>query len=162
MVPNGVLRGDAAKRGAVVRFKPVEGAIRLGIQHELGATLHEVSPFLRIFHQTAGFHFVRPGFDFRRRFRRAIGLQPGADVLIVFRGLNGSLELLAGDAFERKEHIIERTIVMIFAEGTRQAGAAFINGTGGNHKSSDAYTRAVRGLFGEVSGNDGGGHNLIY
>jgi hypothetical protein len=47
---------------------------------------------------------------------------------------------------------------MIFAQRTRQAGAAFINGTAGDYKSGDAFARAVRSLFGQVSGDDGSVH----
>jgi hypothetical protein len=50
---------------------------------------------------------------------------------------------------------------MIFAQRSRQAGAAFVNGTAGDRESGDAFARAVRGLFGQVSGDDGGVHNFI-
>src|ERR1017187_677507 len=155
-----VLHGLAAEARAVVRFEPVERGVRFRIQPELGAVLNEVSALFRIFHQTAGFHFIRPGLDFNRRFRRAAGLQPGADVFIIFRGLNGGFELLAIDALETEEQVVQGTIVMIFAQRSRQAGAAFVNSTAGDRESGDAFARAVRGLFGQVSGDDGGVHNF--
>jgi len=43
---------------------------------------------------------------------------------------------------------------VIFAERSRQAGAAFVNGPAGNRESGDAIARAVRGFFGQVSVND--------
>jgi hypothetical protein len=51
---------------------------------------------------------------------------------------------------------------MIFAEGSGQAGTAFINSTAGDGKSGDAFARAMRGLFGEVSVNDGCVHNFTF
>jgi len=144
------LHGLAAKARAVVRFEPVERGIRLRIQHEPGAALNEASALFRIFHQAVGFHFIRPGLDFNRRSRRAVGLQPGADVFIILRSLNGGFELFAGDALETEEQVVQRTIVMIFAQRSRQAGAAFVNGTAGDRESGDAFARAVRGLFGQV------------
>jgi hypothetical protein len=47
---------------------------------------------------------------------------------------------------------------MIFAQRSRQAGAAFVNGATGDRESGDAIARTVRGLFGQVSGDDGGIH----
>ena len=156
-----VLHGLAAEARAVVRFEPVERGVRFRIQSDLGAVLNEVSTSLRIFHRAAGFHFIRPGFDFSRRFLRAVRLQPGADVFIIFRGLNGGFELLAGDALETEEPVVQRRIVIIFAERSRQAGAAFVNSPAGDRESGDAFARTVRGFFGQVSGDDGGVHNFI-
>jgi catalase (peroxidase I) len=48
---------------------------------------------------------------------------------------------------------------MIFAQGARQAGAAFVNGPGGDNEPGKARARAVRSLFGQVSVNDKGIHN---
>ena len=145
-----MLRGLAFEARAVVRFEPVERGALLRVQSELGAFSMKKARFLRILHRAAGLHFVRPGFDFHRRFLRAVGLQPGADVFVIFRGLNGGFELAAVDALETEEHVVQRTIVMIFAERSRDAGAAFVNGAAGDGKSGDAFARAVRSLFGQV------------
>ena len=50
---------------------------------------------------------------------------------------------------------------MIFARRSRQTGAAFIDCTAGDHESGDTFARALRRLFGEVPGNDGGVGNVI-
>jgi hypothetical protein len=39
---------------------------------------------------------------------------------------------------------------MIFAQRSGDAGAAFIRGAVGDGESAGAFTRAVRGLFGQV------------
>ena len=153
-----MLQGLAPEGLAVVRFEPVERAVHLRIEPQRGAALNEVRALFRNLHQAAGLRFIRPRFDFSRRLRRAVGLQPGADVFIIRRSLNGGFELLAGDTLEAEEQIVQRTIVMIFAQRTRQAGAAFIDGTAGDHESGDAFARAARGLFGQVSGNYRGIH----
>ena len=69
-----VLRRLAAGARVVVRFEPVECAGCLRIQPELGAILHEVSALFWILHHAAGFHFIRPDFDFGRRLCRAVCL----------------------------------------------------------------------------------------
>jgi hypothetical protein len=155
------LHGLAAKTLAVIRFKPVERCVRFRIQSELGAVLNEVSALFRILHQAAGFHFIRPRFDFSRRLFRAVGLQPSADIFIIFRGLNGGFELAAINALETEEHVVQRTIIMIFAECTCEAGAAFVNSAAGYRESGDTFARAVRGLFGQVVGDNGCVHDFI-
>ena len=40
--------------------------------------------------------------------------------------------------------------------GVRGVGAAFVDGAAGDRESGDAFARAVRSLFGQVPGNDGG------
>jgi hypothetical protein len=70
--------------------------------------------------------------------------------------LHGGFELAAGDALETEEQVVQRTIIMIFAERSRQAGAAFVNGTDCNRESGDTFARTVRGLFGQIPVNDGG------
>ena len=156
-----VLPGLAPEAFAIVGFEQVERGVHLRIQSEPGTALHEVITLFRIFHQAAGFHFIRPGLDFNRRFRRAVGLQPDADVFIILCGLNGGFELLAVDALESEKQVVQRTVIMIFAERSRQAGAAFVNGPAGDRESGDAFTRTVRGLFGQIPGGNGGGHNFL-
>ena len=147
-------RGVAFETRAVIRFEPVERAGLLRVQSEFGAVLDEEGAFFRVFHRAARFHFIRPSFDFCRRFRRTVGLQPSADVFVIFRGLNGGFEVIAVDAFETEEHVVQRTIVMIFAQLARDAGAAFIRGALGDGESGDAFARAVRRLFGQIPVND--------
>ena len=116
---------------------------------------NEVNALCRIFHQAVAFLIFRPILDFRGRFLRAVGQQPGADVLIIIRGLHGGFELVAGDSLETEELVVQRTIVVVFAGLARQAGAAFVNSTDGDRESGDPFARAVRGLPGQVSVNDG-------
>jgi hypothetical protein len=75
--------------------------------------------------------------------------------------LNSGSELLARDVLEAEEQIIQRTIVMIFPQRPRNAGPAFINGTPGDGETGEAFARTVRGLFGEVSGDERNARNVI-
>ena len=109
----------------------------------------------RIIHHAASYHLIRPGLDFFWRSFCPVGLQPCSDHIIRFCGLNGGFELLAIDAFETEEHVIQRAIVMIFAGRSRQAGAAFVNRAFGNGKAGETGARAMRGLFGQIAVNDG-------
>jgi len=142
------LQGFAPKRLAIVRFEPVERGVHLRIEPQRGTAFDEERALFWVLHRAAGFRFIRPGFDFSRRLGRAVGLQPGADLLIIRRSLHGGFELLAGNALEAEEHIVQRTIVMIFAQRSRQAGAALIDGAAGDGEPGEAFARAVRGLFG--------------
>jgi hypothetical protein len=65
--------------------------------------------------------------------------------------LNGGLELRAGDALETEKHVVQRTIVMVFAQLSGDAGAAFVYGPACDGESGDAGARAVRGFDGEIS-----------
>ena len=138
--------GFAAETRAVVCFQPVERGVCFRIQPELGTVLNEGSATLWILHRAAGFGFIRPGLDFCRRFFRAIGQQPGADLLMIFRGLHGGFELAAGDAFETEEPVVQRTVVMIFAEPAPDAGPAFVNGPARDGESGEAFARTGAGL----------------
>ncbi len=51
---------------------------------------------------------------------------------------------------------------MIFAQLASEAGAAFIGGAVGDGESGDAGARAVRGLLGQVTVNDGCVHNFYF
>ena len=89
-------------------------------------------------------------------------MQPSPHILVIFRDLDGGLELFGSDALEAEERVVERTIIMILAECSRQAGAAFINGASGDHESGKAFARAVRGLFVKISGKNGNYHKVRF
>lgn len=147
---------------SVVGFEPIKGSVHVWIQEELGTILDEGGALLGVFHRAAAFHFQGPGLDFARRFLHAVGLQPSADLLIIRRGLNSGLKLLASDALEVEKHFVQRTIVEVFAQSSRQAGAALIDSAAGDDKSGDALAGTVRRLFGQVSGDEGGVHDYQF
>lgn len=147
---------------AVIRFEPIERGVHLRIQSESVTVLDKEIALVRIFHQAAGFHFIRPGLDFNLGLWRAIGLQPDAHVFKILRDLNCRFELVGRDAFEAKEGIVQWAIEMILAQCSREAGATFINGASCDHESGEAFARAVRGLFGKVWGKERNNHNVRF
>ena len=157
---NTASRGLVFEAGAVIRVEPVESARLLRVQTEFGTVLNEVSALFRILHHAAGFQLIRPGFDFSRGLGRAVCQQPRPDVLIIFRGLDRGLELVAVDALETEEHVVQRAIVVIFAQLPGHAGTALVSGTAGNDKAGVAIARAVRSLFGQVSVDNGSIHKF--
>jgi hypothetical protein len=138
---------NAFKACAVVLVEPVERRARFRIQSELGTILNEVGALFWVIHHAFSLNSVRPGLDLSRRPLCAVGLQPIPDLFISFRSSNDCFELLAIDSLEAEEHVVQRTIVMIFTERPGQAGAAFVNGPTRDGEPADAFTRAVRSLF---------------
>jgi len=143
-----------AETGAIIRFQPVEGCGLIRVQSKPVTVLNELIAFFRIIPQAAAFLIIRPVLDLRRRLRRAVGQQPGADVVIIFSGLHGGFKLVGGDAFETEKLPVQWTIIAIFAERARQAGAAFVHGPAGEGESPEAVARTVRCLQAQVQVND--------
>ena len=102
------------------------------------AVLNEIITLVRIVNQAACFHLIRPGLDLIRRFKRAIGMQPDADFLVVLRRLDGLRELVGSDVLETEEFIVERTVIMVLTQCSREAGAALVDRTAGNCESRQA------------------------
>ncbi len=60
------------------------------------------------------------------------------------------LEIVSRHALEAEEHVIQRTIEMVFADIAGEECAAFIRGARENCVPAEAGARAAGGLFGEV------------
>ena len=83
-----------AETETIICFQPVKRGGLVRIQPEPMTVLNKAGAFLRIFHRAAGFLIIRPVLDFRWRLRRAVVQQPDADVVIIFRDLDGGFELV--------------------------------------------------------------------
>src|ERR1035437_5225167 len=79
---------------AIIRFQPVERGGFVRVKSELLTGFDEVSALLRIVHHAVAVLIIRPVLDFRCRLGRAIGQQPGADLIIIFRGFYSGFEVL--------------------------------------------------------------------
>jgi len=143
-----ILFSRTAEAEAIIRLQPVERRGFIRVQPKPMATLNKMIALLRIFQRAAGFLIIRPVLDIWCRLFRAMGQQPAADFVIIFRGFYGGGELVTGNALEAEELFVQWTIKVVFAERARQAGAAFIHRPAGDRKSTDAFARTVRGLLG--------------
>jgi len=145
----------------IVCLEQIESGACFSNEAEYRAVVNESIPLLVRLHGTAGLHFIGPCFNFRRRLRMTMRKQPCADFFVGLGGFHGGFELLARYAFEREEHVIQRTIVMIFTQGSGCAGSALVYSATGDGKACDTVARAVRSFMSKVEVDDGGIHNII-
>src|SRR5881628_2717292 len=67
---------------AVIGFEVVEERGGLRFQSQSGALAGKPLLALRVVVRPARFHRIGPRLDFRRRFRRAVFVQPGRDLFV--------------------------------------------------------------------------------
>src|ERR1700736_6707425 len=100
----------------VVNFEPIEQCRLSWIEPERFHLLDEPVAPLRIIVGICRRDLVAPAFDFIRRFLLAIGIQPLRHLLVARAALDLRLEIRAFYSLKPEEHIIERTIEMVFAD----------------------------------------------
>ena len=83
------------------------------------------------------YDLVTPALDFFLRFLFAISVKPFNHFLIARALLDLRLEIIAFHAFEAKEHVIHRTIEMIFPDIARHESAAFVDRASKNRVAAD-------------------------
>lgn len=137
-----------AKTDAIVRFEPFRSGGFIRAQPKQVTAFNKIIALFRGFHRAADFLIIRPVLDFRSSLSSAIGQQPGANLVVIFRDLYGGCKRIAGDALEAEQLIVQWTIVVVFTERSRQAGAAFVHGPTGDGESADAFARTVWRLLG--------------
>ena len=74
-------------------------------------------------------------------------IEPFDDLLIACSLLDLRFEIISPYAFESEEHVIERTIEMIFADVPRHQCPALVDRAAKNRVTPDANTRTARRLF---------------
>ena len=82
--------------------------------------------------------------DLIRRLFLAVLIEPLRHLLIARAVLDLRLEVVALHPFESKEHVIERTIEMIFANISRDQRATFVDRPSENGVTANANTRTAR------------------
>ena len=97
--------------------------------------------------ETACFHLFGPAFDFFRHFLFAALIEPLDHLLITRALLDLRFEIGAVHAFETKEHVIKRTIEMIFADVPCHERAAFVDGAAKNGVAANSNVRTARRFF---------------
>ena len=71
-----------AVTGAIIGFEVFNQRRVLRLQSHLGALTGKPLSFRRILVRIDGLDGIRPGFHFRRRFRRAVGVQPLGNLFV--------------------------------------------------------------------------------
>jgi hypothetical protein len=145
--PSALLRRLPLIRDFVVHFQPLKCRGFRRIESKFANFFAEEISLFRMVVETACFDFVSPAFNFLWRFLYAGTVEPFYDFLVARSLLDLRLEIVAFHVFETEEHVIERTIEVIFADISRHQGAAFIDGAAKDCVTSDGEARTARGFF---------------
>ena len=94
--------------------------------------------------ETTRLYLLDPTFDFPRRFLFAAWIEPFDHLLVARALLNLGFEIVILHTFETEQHIIERTIEMMFADVPRHERAAFIDGAAKDGIAAYSNTRTPR------------------
>jgi hypothetical protein len=122
-----LLRSFLLMRDFVIDFQPLERSGFRGIQPEFLDLFAEVVALFRMLVETACLCFVSPTFNLFGHFLFATLIEPFHDFLVACALLDLHFEILALHTFETEEHIIERTVEVIFANISRYQSAALID-----------------------------------
>src|SRR6266487_3613672 len=140
-MPSAKLRSLLPMRRSVVDLQPLEGRGLRGIEFEFLDLFAEEIALLRMVVETARLHFVSPTFDFLCRFLFAALIEPFGNFLVACALLDLRFEIVAFHTFETEEHVIERTIEVIFANISGHQRAAFIDRAAKNRIIANANAR---------------------
>jgi hypothetical protein len=134
-------------RDSIVDFQPLERCGLDRIEAELLGLLAKEIALLRIVVETAGLRLFGPSSDFLRRFRLAASMEPFDNLLVACSLLDLRFEIISPYAFESEEHVIERTIEVIFADVPGHECPAFVDRAAQNRVAADANARTAWCLF---------------
>src|SRR6476646_8586513 len=123
----------------VVGLQPIEQWCRFWIEAERLQLLDVPVTFLRIVVIIYFQHFLTPSALFLLAFPRPAAINPFRDFIIARAGLDERLEIVALNPLETEEHVIERTIEMIFPDVAPKQRTAFIDRA--THNGVTAHTR---------------------
>ncbi|HEY5991679.1 MAG TPA: hypothetical protein VIU10_03795, partial [Candidatus Udaeobacter sp.] len=138
-----LLRGLLRVRDSIVDFQPLECRGLFRMQSEFSDLFAEEVAFFRMIVETACLHLFGPAFDFFRRFLFAALIELLDHLLITRALLDLRFEILTLHAFEAEQHVIKRTIEMIFADVPRHERAAFVDGAAKNGVASHSNARSA-------------------
>src|SRR5207249_779819 len=131
----------------IVDLQPLECCRLRRIEAEFPGLFAEEFAFFRMIVETARLDFFSPPFDFLRRFLFAARVKPLDHLLVTRALLDLRFEILALHALETEQHVIERTIEVVFADLPRHQRAAFIDGASKNGEAADSNARTPRCFF---------------
>src|SRR5437764_8539674 len=128
----------------VIHLQPLEQGRFRWIKAERLHLLGKPIASFRIIVRPGRYDLVAPALDLILRFLFAVSVKPFNHFLIARALLDLRLEIVAFHAFEAKEHVIHRTIEMIFPDVAGHESAAFVNRASKNRVAADANARTTR------------------
>src|SRR5205823_6585541 len=128
----------------VVGLQPIKQRCRFWIEAERFQLLDVPVAFLRIVIRICLQHFLTPSAPFLLAFRRPAAIDPFRDFIIAGASLDERFEIIALNALEPEEHVIERTIEMIFADVAPKQRTAFIDRAPQNGVAAHPRFRTAR------------------
>src|SRR5437660_5965802 len=128
----------------VVGLQPIKQWCRFWIEAERFQLLDVPVAFLRIVIRICLQHFLTPDSLFLLAFRRPAAIDPFRDFIIARSGLDERFEIIALNALEPEEHVIERTIEMVFADIAPKQRPTFIDRAAQNDVTAHTRFRTAR------------------
>src|SRR5947209_11095883 len=128
----------------IVGLEPIEESRLLRLELVNRHLLDEPVALFGIVVRVRFLNFITPRFHFFRRFFIAVVIEPFCHFLIARALLHRCLEIVALHALEPKEHVIERTIEMIFADVSPEKRAAVVISSRQNRVAPDSRPRTAR------------------
>jgi CheY-like chemotaxis protein len=138
------------ERNRVVHLEPVEQRRGFRLQADFRALAREPFFFLGDVVRIPSFHAFAPRGNFIRGLGRSIRIEPINDLLVSGAGGEQLFHFIGLHAFEFKEHLVERTSEVIFANVAGKAGAALVDGAGEQGITAEAGTGTAGSFLGEV------------
>src|SRR6185503_11685792 len=121
---------------------PIKQWCRFWIEAERLQLVDVPVAFLRIVVIIYLQHFLTPSALFLLAFPRPAAINPFRDFIIARIGLDERLEIVALNPLETEDHVIERTIEMVFADIAPKQRPTFIDGAAQNDVTAHTRFRA--------------------
>ena len=128
----------------VVGLQPIEQWCRFWIEAEWLQLFDVPIAFLRILVRIYFQRFLTPSPLFLFAFRSAVAIDPPRNFVVTRAGLDERFEIIALNALETEEHIVERTIEMVFADVAPKQRTAFIDRAPQNGVAAHPRFRTAR------------------
>src|SRR5438067_5414184 len=128
----------------VVGLQPIEQWCRFRIEAQRLQLLDVPIAFLRVVVRILFRHILIPSALFLFAFWSAVAIDPFRNFVIARAGLDESFEIIALNTLETEEHVIERTIEMVFADVAPKQRPTFIDRAAQNDVTAHTRFRTAR------------------
>src|SRR5205085_2565521 len=134
----------------VVHLEPIEQRRRERIEPVRLQLFYKPIAFFRIVIRIRSLDLIAPGLHFLWRLFLAVAIEPGRHFFLARAFLDLRLEVVALHPLETEEHVIERTIEMVFADISSQKSAALVVGARQNCITTDPFPRTAGRFLREI------------